>query len=145
MVERADQKRRLQELQERIIRNAVHQEGDSPSENPDELLEEFQRVALSLENLIVRINKTNNQISLDNGLSMIAALAQRDVLKLKHSLYKALAANATPGQNRYSQKEIRYISSVSVKEVQEQADAFAKAFRELDALIQQANWSHDLS
>ena len=75
---------------------------------------------------------------------MVEALAHRDVLKLNHSLYKALAAAATPQQDRYSKKEIKFVSAVSVKETQAEADRLAKEHRELDALIQQANWNNEL-
>lgn len=144
LTERANLNRRLHEIKERIIRNAQHQEGEIPSENPRELLEEFQSVAASFERLIVRINQTNNRISLENGLPMVEALARRDVLKLRHALYKSLASEATPKQDRYSKSEIRFVSSVSVKETQDIADKLAKEYRELDALIQQANWTSDL-
>lgn len=144
LTERADQNRRLRELRERVTRNAKHQEGEEPAEDPVELLGEFGRVASSFERLIVRINATNNQTTLSSGLPMVEALARRDVLKLRHALYKALAEEATPKQDRYSKSEIRFVSSVSVKETQEQADLLAKAYRELDALIQQANWNTEL-
>lgn len=75
---------------------------------------------------------------------MVEALAKRDVLKLKHSLYKSLAAEATPKQDRYSKKEIKFISSVSVKDTQKKADTVAMEYRQLDALVQQANWTNEL-
>ena len=144
LTERADQNRRLQELRERIVRNAKHQDGEAPAEDPAELLREFRDAASTFERLVVRINRTNNQILLSNGLSMVEALAHRDVLKLEHSLYKALATEATPQQDRYSKSEIKFVSSVDVKETQTAADELAKSYRILDALIQQANWSHEL-
>ena len=144
LMERADRNRRLQELRERIVRNAQYQEGETPAEDPNELLEEYQAASSDFERLIVRINTTNNQVTLENGRSMVEALAHRDVMKLRHALYKALAAAATPQQDRYSKKEIKFISAVDVKEIQREADRLAKEYRELDALIQQANWNNDL-
>lgn len=144
LTERADLNRQMHELRERIVRNAKHQEGEEPAENPSELLREYDGVAEALERLIVRINFTNNQIILEGGLPMVEALARRDVLKLRHALYKALAEAATPQQDRYSKSEIRFVSAVSVRETQTQADVLAKEHRELDALIQQANWTTEL-
>lgn len=66
------------------------------------------------------------------------------MLKLRHALLKALAEEATPQGNRYSKSEIRFVSSVSVRETQASADRLAKEHRELDALIQQANWNTEL-
>ncbi len=144
LVERADANRRLQELKNRIIRNAKHQEGEAPAEDPQELLREYDEVAVSFERLVVRINQANNQIRLENGLPMVEALARRDVLKMRHSLYKSLADEATPQQNRYSKSEIKFIGSVNVRETQASADRLAREHRELDALIQQANWNTEI-
>lgn len=145
LVERADHNRRLQELRERIIRNAIYQEGDEISESPAELLAEYAKVSDAFQKLVVKINLTNNSISLANGITMVEALAQRDVLKAQHSLYKALAAAATPKQERYSNAEIKFISAVSVADIQSKADSFAKEHRELDSMIQLANWNHEVA
>lgn len=144
LVERADANRRLQELRSRMIRNAKHQEGETPAEDPSELLREFGEVAASFEHLVVRINTTNNRIQLENGLSLVEALARRDVLKMRYSLYKSLADEATPQQNRYSKSEIRFVGAVNVRETQASADCLAREHRELDALIQGANWNTEL-
>lgn len=145
LVERADHNRRLQELRERIIRNAKFQEGEEAAEDPVDLLAEYENVSESFRKLVVRINRTNNTIELANGIAMVEALAQRDVLKARHSLYKSLADEATPKQDRYSKKEIKFVSAVSVKDTQSEADSLAKQYRELDSMIQQANWNFELN
>ena len=58
--ERADLQRRIQELGGRLNRNAKVQEGEKPSEDPNELLEELNKDFARLEELIARINHTNN-------------------------------------------------------------------------------------
>ena len=144
LAERSELTRKLNELRERIIRNAKFQEGEKPAENPSALIEEYLKVSLESSELIVRINNTNNQLKLEDETTMVQALAERDRLKNTHSLMKALAIEATPKQDRYSKKEIKFISSVSVAETQKKADDLAKEYRALDSQIQQANWSHDL-
>jgi len=134
----------MQELRERIVRNAKHQEGEKPSEEPDILLEEFEKIASECCDLIIRINETNNSIALASGLPMVQALAKRDELKSVHSLLKSLAIEATPKQDRYSKKEIKFVSSVNVSQIQRRADSLAKEYRDLDSQIQQTNWTHDL-
>lgn len=144
LMERAELRRRLQDLRERILRNAKHQEGDAPTEDPKDLLTVYNDVSTAFERLVVRINLANNRVTLADGRLMVKALALRDSLKEKHSLFKSLVAEATPKQDRYSKKEIRFISAVSVKEMQHAADLLAKEYRELDGLIQQANWNNSL-
>jgi hypothetical protein len=141
---RSDMNRRLQELRERIIRNAKYQEGDTPSESPTELIIEYESLTDSYMNLVIHINQTNNTITLCDGKNMVSALAERDTFKQKHSLYRALASEATPKQDRYSKKEIKFLSSVNVSDIQLKADSAAKSLRELDSQIQQANWNNDL-
>jgi hypothetical protein len=142
---RSDMNRRLQELRERILRNAKYQEGDSPSEDPTALISEYELLNNSYMDLVIRINQTNNTIALSNGKDMVYALAQREILKQKHSTYRALAAEATPKQDRYSKKEIKFLSAVDVRDIQLKADGMAKDLRELDSLVQQANWNNDLA
>jgi hypothetical protein len=97
-----------------------------------------------LEDLIVKINRTNHSIVLQDGRSMIAALAERDMLKKRHELYKSLADSATPRQDRYSKKEIKFLSSVNVAEIQQKSDDIARSYRLLDMAIQETNWTHEL-
>ncbi|WP_341646725.1 DIP1984 family protein [Thauera sp. SDU_THAU2] len=98
LTERAELSRKIQDLRERIIRNAKHQEGDKPAEDPSELLKEYEKVTKEFIKLVVAINKTNQTIILSCGEPMIDALAKRDALKLQHSLYKSLATEATPNR-----------------------------------------------
>ena len=55
-----------------------------------------------------------------------------------------LAEAALPEQDRYSRSEIKMLSAVDIKAIRKQADQVAKQHRELDILVQQANWQHDL-
>src|SRR5690606_5765012 len=96
LMERAELRRRMQDLRERILRNAKYQEGDTPAEDPRELLAEYDDASATFKSLVTRINNTNNTVALEDGRLMVEALADRDALKEKHSLYKSLVAEATP-------------------------------------------------
>ena len=144
LIERADLQRKLVQLAQRMQQNAQYQDGETPSENPVDLLVEYRQVADALENLVVSINLRNSQITLPNGANMTAALAQRDRLKAEHAMLIQLADAATPEQSRYSRSEIKMLAAVNVKDIRQQADKVAKSCRELDMLIQEANWLHEL-
>ncbi|PJG82876.1 DIP1984 family protein [Caviibacterium pharyngocola] len=144
LIERADLQRRLEQLVQRLQQNAQYQEGEAPLENPTELLAEYQQTANRLENLIVQINSANNRLVLEDGMPMIKALARRDRLKAQHSMLTALANAAIPEQSRYSRSEIKMLAAVDVKDLRKQADNTARTCRELDTLIQQANWLNEL-
>ncbi len=144
LIHRADLKERLAQLHERIARNAKHQEGDPPAEDPNVLLEEFERSAQEFEETVVRINRSNLSASLPDGTSLTDAIAKRDGLLLRLSTYRKLAAEATVVPTRGLKTEIKFLSSVDVKEIQAEADRLSRAHRELDARIQAANWANDL-
>ena len=61
LTERADLQKRIAELSTRLNNNAKVQEGENPSEDPKELLNELNKDFARLEELIARINKTNNE------------------------------------------------------------------------------------
>ncbi|NEN76252.1 hypothetical protein F9B74_07940 [Pelistega sp. NLN82] len=144
LIERAELQRRLSQLNQRLVQNAKHQEGEEPAEHPNDLLAEYYSISAQLEDLIVSINKANYHIQLDNGLSMVKALAKRDHLKATHSMLINLASNATPDQSRYSRSEIKMVASVDIRQIHKKADDIARQHRELDTKIQQANWENDL-
>jgi hypothetical protein len=140
LIIRADCQKRFEQLKARILRSAKVQEGDEPPENPQELLFELEGVANELASLIKSINRTNSQTPLQESQSLSDALAERDVLALRREVYSGLALAASVTQDRYSKSEVKFKSTVSVAEVQKRADELAKAYRELDARIQEANW-----
>ena len=45
---------------------------------------------------------------------------------------------------RSTRSELRYVTDLSVTELRGQADRVARELRELDTLIQQANWNTEL-
>jgi hypothetical protein len=144
LILRADCQKRFEQLKARILRNAKVQEGDRPAENPQELVAELERVTRELADLVRRINRTNSATQFQDGLTVSDALAERDVLARRRALYGDLAQAASVTQDRYMRTELKYLSTVNVAETQKQADALAKAYRDLDARIQELNWQTEL-
>ncbi|WP_040166386.1 DIP1984 family protein [Microbacterium gorillae] len=141
---RADLQRRLEQLRARIGTNARYQEGEEPTENAEALLGEADEVLTRLEGLIAAINRTNLSITLGER-TMTDALARRDVLRWRHALLTS-AADAAAGQGEFRQmrSELRRISALPVPRLRAQADEVARELRELDARIQEANWTNEL-
>lgn len=144
ILERADAQKRLEQLQERLIRNAYVQEGDRPHENPADLLQEIDQVAEKLEAMIKNINQTNAKEMLAPYGTISDALVHRDALMRKRSILESLAREAAITNTRYSQSEIKTIATVNIKELQASIDQLSKQFREVDTAIQQKNWTTDV-
>jgi hypothetical protein len=145
LILRADCKKRLEQLKARAIRNAKVQEGDRPAEEPEALLAEVERIARELADLVKRINRTNSATPFGDGLNLSDALAERDVVALRHRFYSELAEAASISQDRYSRSEVKYVSALSVADAQKRADDLARQYRTLDARIQELNWQAELS
>lgn len=145
LARRAELQSRLSELRERLEVSTLVQEGDSPPENPTELIEELDQVADELEQLIASINRTNTATELQPGTTLTDALARRDVLGLRHGALKAAADATAIQQARYSRSEIRMVRTFNVAEVRKRVDQLARERRQLDADIQAANWTVDLA
>ena len=140
---RADTAKRLSQLSERLAANAKVQEGDSPAEDPSELLEELDRLTKQLEDLISRINLTNSK-TLYEGKSLTEMIAAKDTLSLKSSILRNFLSSASAKTDRYSNKEIRVVSTVNVRELQKNSDEISEEIRKLNVKIQELNWSTDL-
>ena len=142
--ERADLNRRIQQLQQRLNNNAIVQEGEQPAEDPTALLNELDRCAAQLEQLIAQMNLINCRTIVD-GETLTALLARRDALTLKLNSYRGLTQAASQLVRRGTRSEIKLLSTVNVKELQIQVDAMAKNLRLLDNSIQAANWATELA
>ena len=141
--ERADIQRRLSQLQTRLNNNAKVQEGEEPAEDPKALLKELDALLERLEWLMTRINLTNSA-TVSDGKTMTELLARRDCLAKRLGIMRAFLDNASAKTDRYSQKEIKVLSTVKVSELQKKLDLNSKALRELDEQIQSLNWTTEL-
>lgn len=141
---RADAQKRLEQLRQRLLRNAKVQEGDAPAEEPDELLAELERVAANCLLLVQQINKTNSVTILEDRLTLADALAQRDILGQRQAAYRDLAQAASITQDRHTRSEVRFRSTVDIAAIQRSADDLARDYRALDVRIQEMNWRTEL-
>lgn len=141
--ERADLQRRIAELGTRLNNNAKVQEGEKPSENPKALLEELHRDFVRLEELIARINHTNNVTEAD-GKTLTDYIAKRDCLKQRISIMRSFLDHSSEKVSRYSKTEIKIMSTVEVADIQKEVDSLSKQLRETDEKIQELNWTTEL-
>lgn len=145
LILRADCQKRIGQLKERLERNAKVQEGEEPSEKPEDILDELSRTLNQLKDLIKRINKTNSSTTFEKDMTLSDALAERDVMLLKHKIISSLAGEASTRNNRYTRSEVKYFSTVNVSKIQKEADEISKKCRELDSQIQEKNWNVELA
>ena len=140
--ERADLNRKIAQLKDRLRDNALHQEGESPAEDPMELLSEIDSSLLRLEEIISKVNLKNSQTIVD-GKSITEWISRRDCLQMKLSAYDRLIESASGMIHRASGREIKILSSVDVRSLRKVRDSIAKEIREVDNLIQRTNWETD--
>jgi hypothetical protein len=146
---RADRNRSLEQLKQRIQVSARYQEGENPPEEARDLVTAASAVLDELEVLIRNINRTNSATTMADGRTVTDALAERDVLRLRYSMLKVSADAASGGPQqvgfiRATRSELKYLRALDVKDLRLQGSDIARRVRELDARIQQVNWTTEL-
>ena len=144
LAERAEAQERLNSLHERLLTVVRVQEGDTPDEDPQELLRELDGVAGRIDELVQAINATNIATAFDEKMNLMEALALRDGLLRKRRIYHDLAQRAGTRSDRYSRTEIKFVSTIPVADLRKRVDDLSKQYRELDTRIQQLNWNTEL-
>lgn len=144
LAERAEAQRRYEQLLQRLLRVVRIQEGDQAPEDPTELITEANKILDRLDELIRRINKTNTETKFDEKYSLTDAIAFRDMALKRRKLYSDLATKASTSQDRYTRSEVKYVSTVNVREMQKRVDQLAGDYRKLDTRIQKLNWEVEL-
>lgn len=141
--QRAELQDRIRQLESRLMNNAKVQEGEVPAEDPQELLQELEESYARLEQFIAVINRTNC-CTLVDGTPLSDLLARRDCRKNQLQGLRDFLDSASALASRRTAGEIKVHSTVNVREMQKELDRRAKALRELDEKIQEANWTTDL-
>lgn len=141
---RADIQKRLSSLQARVQKYALVQEGEHAAEDPKELLRQIEDLCGDLQRLVFAINKANLNHAVPSGQTLTEALAQRDVLILRHRILQSIIDACAKPPERYGVKEIRWIATVNVAGIKKQTDDLAKQIRELNAAIQETGWQVEL-
>jgi len=144
LIERAEIQKKNGQLISRVKANTKVQEGDLPSEKPEELIAEYEENMSRFLELVRRINTTNAKTPFDDGNSIADAIALRDCLGARIRAYREFYESATIKQDRYNRSEIRFIRHIDLKELQEQINRLSKEYREIDTRLQGINWTVDL-
>jgi hypothetical protein len=133
--ERGDIQKRIEQLKLRLENNAVKQEKYRTPEDPNDLLKELEGMYSRLEELIVKINMTNNQ----NGF--VEMLAKRDVLLNRINAYRNFISSASGSVNRFTKTEIAIVPNIDVPKLQKKLDELSALHRKLETSIQEKNWT----
>ncbi len=141
---RTEMQTKLASLRTRIAKNAIVQDGDVPHEDPKELLRAAAGLVFDREALVARITATNHAAQLPDGRTINALLARREALTAQHGLLRVAIDGSQKEPDRYSMAEIKWKATVDVSGLQKQSDDLAAKIREVNTLIQQANWQIDL-
>ena len=145
LANRADLQRRIEQMRVRLQESAMVKEGENPPENPQELLDEAERLVTELEGYVRRINRTNLSATLADGETTLTdALARRDALTLRYGTLNTFVSTASDRLPRYGRAEIRILPAGEVGPLRRRMDELARQRRELDTAIQPANWAIDL-
>lgn len=140
LILRSDYQKRMEQLKNRLLQNSKIQEGESPNEDPKVLIKELDQILGDLKRLIKKINNTNLQTAFDDRQSLTDALTERDLLGQERKIYSALLDAAAMQHDRYSRTEIKYVTTINVRETQKYVDELSQKHRLLDTKIQEFNW-----
>lgn len=141
---RADHKKKLASLRERIAKNARVQEGEEPQEKVSALIEQAFAVMQEQQAIVQKIDRANMAAQLPDGRLLADALAERETLVQQHSLLVSAISSTHREGDRYSPREIKWVAQLDVAALQKQADDISVKIRVLNARIQETNWRIDL-
>ena len=121
----------------------TQEEGEKTNENPKELIKQLDQTIKELENLISRINLTNSLTKV-NKVTLTELIAKKDALQKQITVYQDIIYAASQNTKRATRTEIKVLTVVDVKALQNKLDKLSKEYRLLDNTIQETNWKTEL-
>jgi hypothetical protein len=137
---RADLMKKIENFQSRLRPILIVSNNTNPQEDPIKLLAQLRKSIQDLREIIVRINRTNNDTPIEGEGSLMEALAKRDSLKLLSERLRLVRQGAQINNAGYSNQT----ATVDIKNLQIEIDQTGRSFREVDSKIQEANWLTEL-
>lgn len=120
LIKRADIQTKISQLEIRLNNNAKVQSGETPAEDPMELICELDSLTDQLEKLIARINHTNS-VSMIGDDTLTSLISRRDCLTGKARIMRNFLSIASQVIMRGSKTEITIKPSVNVAELQKKS------------------------
>lgn len=144
LLKRSELQTDVQRLRQRIMNNAMVQDGEEPAENPAQLLPVYESTMKELADLVRSINHTNAVTAFEGDETIADALARRSILLEKQKMYQELYDKLQIRPDRYSASEIRFVRCMDPAVVQKDIDKVCQEYRQLDTKLQALNWTVDL-
>jgi len=142
LMERADLKKKIAQMSDRMIQNAKVYEDEEPMEDMSKLLRELDRITERYEDLMWKINLANATNRASNGEPLVELIARREAYISKDkALRDMLASLKTDRHDYYGNNDRKRVVKIDVPAIRKQTDSIAKRIREIDALNQEANWN----
>ena len=138
LIIKADLSQKFQSLKARLVSNILVQEGNQPSEDPEQLQSEAVVILGKIERLKAKIEIIKAIIQPD-GRSLNDLLAQRDTLTLHVKLLKDALGTIHRTMGSYYAIEIKWLPTISVTKLEKQIDELLTQLRELNLHIQELN------
>lgn len=125
------------------------QEGETPSENPVTLIDEYLVLSDKHRDLVAKIAHTNAETVVEKTaevVTLLDLLHERAHLIRQRNLFSQTAdvGVAGPASFRYGRNEIKSVSTVDVVGLRHLEESRDEEVRVLDARIQQLNWETEL-
>lgn len=131
-------------LQQRIHQNLLVQEGEVPTENPEQLIEQALHLNQKLYQLQYQIECTRLSAQTLQGESLVQLLIRFDVLNENLRIVQQAIEKLHHDFPTYQTAHIRWVKATSVAELQQRADQLQAEIYQLRLTIEASNWQIDL-
>ncbi len=147
LLERGELKKRVSELENRVITNVKFEEGQESYEDPELLLEKLSSTYSKLETLIEKTNRANATSTIDSGETIEQLIIKRQLLESKIASLKNIYEKTMNSRDRFSDyaENVKYELRIDAKSFVKNLNSLCKESRELNLKIQRANWITEVS
>jgi len=142
LLEKAAINTRMSELRDLVVQNGFIQEGDTPIDDANDTLKEFEECYRKLVALERKIIRTNSETTVNN-LTLSQLIGEKKMLKTKSDQLKKII-DSCKTNNRYSRSEIKHVVIFDLKKLVKENEAITASIRKIEMTLAQTNWQTEL-
>lgn len=140
LILKEDYKEKIEELKYRLNDQVLVREGDNTELGTIELLDRIEEVMSKLHHLERRIHEACVNVAIDDKHTLNDMVQERNYKRRQYRFLHQLLMNISIRNPKFTRPELRFVPTVSVKELEEKVDAAKKGLNELEGFLQRINW-----
>jgi len=134
---------KLKNIENRLTSCAKIQEGETPVECPNMIIQELKVVLAEYSEVLKTINKIRTIDISKDGNELSSVLAEREVISVEKDIMGNFLKALNVNYDRYNNSDTKYINTVDASVIEKRVQELNEKYQEIETKFKTTRWNVD--